>query len=314
MLAAMKRFVWAALFLASCARVGCPTSPTPAPVASPAVPVGTVTLDQKFEREPIVPNADRRKYMRCGEAIEAVDGCMVRVPGGRFFRGAQHVDPIAKNYDKDAADDEGPVREVTLTPFWIHKLEVSAGEFIECVTQGGCKAADVDRSGGLFTGAGQYDHPINGVTWQGAADYCRWIEGRLPTEAEYEFVARGTDGRRFPWGDEPPSCPKTIMNNGCGAGGTSLRDFTGGGAVLFGALALAGGVWEWTGDWYSADAYRTGGTTDPRGPSTGLQRVIRGGGWMSTDAVELRSAYRAQLAPDSRMPDVGFRCVRSEAN
>jgi Uncharacterized conserved protein len=145
---------------------------------------------------------------RCTEQV-GFHGCFKPVAGGTFLMGAQSEDPMAPGYDPAARPEEGPPHAVTVSPFWLQIGEVSAGEYRLCLHDGGCRSEAVLQEGGFATvGDDQrLELPAVGVTWQGAVDYCTWLGGRLPTEAEWELAARGTEGRRFPWGDEP-RCPQ----------------------------------------------------------------------------------------------------------
>jgi formylglycine-generating enzyme required for sulfatase activity len=173
-------------------------------------------------------------------------------------------------------------------------------------------------------------HPINCVDWQQAADHCRGRGARLPTEAEWEYAARGADGRRYPWGDSPPT-PERL--NGCGRrcreafravglGWTALYDGDDGwastatvgsfpqGASAFGLLDMAGNVWEWTADWLGPYARSADVVSAPTGPATGTERVNRGGGWDSGDPSWLRTAERNGFLPTYRGVSLGMRCAR----
>ena len=257
---------------------------------------------------------DFRTFHDCAKGW--VQGCMFRMPAGTFVMGAQSKDPSAPRYDPAAQDDEKP-HEVALPAFWVRDTEVEAQVYAACVDAGGCSASDVKGGGGFFNfrNEARWNHPINGVTWKGASDFCRWIGGRLPTEAEWEYVARGagTD-RRFPWGDDPPRCPFAVMTNGCGDGSTTAGE-TRKGTELYVIRNLAGNVWEWTADWYDPGYYASSPRENPRGPAAqlpGLGKVQRGGGWSNSDPDDLRSALRAQMEPDAQLSDVGFRCVRDD--
>lgn len=244
--------------------------------------------------------------------------CFNKIAGGSFLMGAQKADPAGPGYDAHAEPNEAPPHTVTVAPFWIQRHEVSAVLYRECVTSGWCKEADVLTDHALSTLKDPaLDHrPINGVTWDGAQRLCSWLGGRLPTEAEWEFAARGTEGRTFPWGQDV----------GCGHAPQWTPDGVGGpppetceGAVMKNVddsamrtpevtIWLGGNVWEWVGDWY-AEPYAAGAATDPTGPTSGTHRVQRGGSFMSATPWELRSAARAAVPPDQKLPDVGFRCA-----
>lgn len=259
---------------------------------------------------------------KCGQQ-GASSSCFAYVPGGTFQMGAQAADPSGPNYDPAARPDEGPVHEVTVSPFWILKYEVQSDQVGLCLGKGWCHPEDYARGGYMNVGTDRRNQPANGVTWEGAQRACAWMGGRLPTEAEWEFAARGTEARRFPWGDLPrcgvakgdaeglgPAFrgKDDVPETECAQDGTAatgqLR-----GASPFGVYGLAGNVWEWVSDWYAPDAYSAGGA-DPKGPASGEARAQRGGGWTSADPLELRSAARGSQRPDQKLPDVGFRCVR----
>jgi sulfatase modifying factor 1 len=240
-------------------------------------------------------------------------GCMVLVPGGRFLMGAQATDPAAPNYDPDAQPHEGPVHEVELPPLWMHQFEVAASDYRSCINKKACWPQDV-RTGVAFSfeDSGRYTWPLNGVKWRGAHDYCAFIGGRLPTEAEWEFVARAGASSRWITSDVRPRCPRAIVDGGCGTGHPTHASggYT---AEPFGIGNLAGNVWEWTADWYAPDYYARSPRFAPRGPDAGTARVQRGGGWSTTEDDEMRSAHRAALEPELQLDDVGFRCAADVA-
>ena len=264
-------------------------------------------------------------------------GCMVPVPGPKlvraltlgptesvprdvhaFLMGAQSTDPAAPGYDTEASDDEAPPHRVTLSPFWIHMYEVTVDQYRWCTRIGPCSEDDVG-TGGYFNYERPHagEHPVNGVNWHGAEAYCGWIGGRLPTEAEWEFTARaGGLQRRYPWtGESELTCGHLIFGGGaesrCGIDATEAAGYhppLGEDRTLW-TLHMAGNVWEWTADWYDADYYARSPQKDPQGPHTGTGRVQRGGGWSDADPAVFRGAFRAQMDPTMKMPDVGFRCV-----
>ncbi|MEZ4267684.1 MAG: formylglycine-generating enzyme family protein [Myxococcota bacterium] len=249
----------------------------------------------------------------CGP--QAYRDCMVLVVGAEFLMGAQSSDPSAPAYDPDAEPDESPPHIVELSSYYLDLTQVTAQAFGDCVRAGGCRVEDVHPGGGYFNFdvPDRQAHPINGVTWRGARDFCAWAGARLPTEAEWEFAARGPQGTRFSWGDEVPACGdpnRAVLHEGCPSDGTRITGAT----RFFGAAGVAelsGGVWEWVADWYAEDWYARSGRLDPVGPPEGTRRVQRGGSWQSEGYQELRGAYRASLEPDSAFADVGFRCART---
>jgi len=157
-----------------------------------------------------------------------------------------------------------------------------------------------------------HNHPVNGISWFGARDYCAWVNARLPTEAEWEFAARGEGSQRFPWGGQLPTKKLAIYGETRRESATTEAPQTPGSGP-YAHEHLAGNVWEWTADRYSATYYADAPSQDPKGPDAGVTRVIRGGGWADLEASDLRAAFRASMPPNMRSHDIGFRCVRSIA-
>ena len=191
-----------------------------------------------------------------------------------------------------AYNDEQPRRRVRISSFWMQQHEVTNAEFRRFEPKHGFPS-------------GHENVPVVTVTWHQATAYAGWLGGSLPTEAQWEFAARGTRGRKYPWGDQEPTCTRANFNN-CGWRPKAVRTHPQG-ATPQGVEDLAGNVLEWCLDWY-ADRYPQGDQTDPRGPISGTSRVLRGGSFVGGPGY-LRAAYRGYYFPDFAGHDIGFRVV-----
>jgi formylglycine-generating enzyme required for sulfatase activity len=164
--------------------------------------------------------------------------------------------------------------------------------------------AQIEIKDGIFqpeTGKG--DHPVVEISWYGASAYCHWVGGRLPTETEWEYAARGPQAYTYPWGDDPPSC-EFVQFGGCGDYSVPVGSLLDDGTSWVGAKDMAGNVWEWVADWYGE--YPSGPQTNPTGPESGENRVARGGSFMSSPDT-LHTAYR--FTQGGNQPALGFRCA-----
>jgi formylglycine-generating enzyme required for sulfatase activity len=225
------------------------------------------------------------------------------VPAGDFVMGSN------QNYDTQADRDEVHQHIVTLSAFWIDQTLVTNTMYASCVTAGGCSSPGSTSSATRlnYYGGSQYaNYPVINVNWSQAVAYCQWAGRRLPTEAEWEKAARGTDGRIYPWGKHAPDA--TLGNFNKSVGDTSQVGIYPAGASPYGALDMMGNVWEWVADWYSNTYYLSSPARNPTGPDSGTSHVMRGGSWFSgTDVV---SAFqRGGNIPSYRSNYVGFRCA-----
>lgn len=223
--------------------------------------------------------------------------------------------------------DELPAHNVNLDAFWIDQLEVTNAMYMLCVQDGAC-TPPVDWASNTrlsyFNNEEFKDYPVVHIIWLQADAYCKWAGRRLPTEAEWERAARGDDFRNYPWGDELPT--EVYANFNRLIKDTSRVGSYPAGASPFGALDMAGNVWEWVADLYEVGYYAVSPEYDPQGPdsnSTSL-RVIRGGSFQD-EWVDLRVSKRGEaLGPDlnarydvpkrlgEHSSKIGFRCVESE--
>ena len=219
----------------------------------------------------------------------------VPIPAGRFLMGSD-----------TGQDDERPVHEVSVEAFECAVYPVTQAEYARFL---GATGHDAPREWlGEITVT---DLPVTGVSWLDAQAYCRWRSNagepvRLPTEAEWEWAARGgLAGVQYPWGDEIPAW---VPNGGRGARGVPWP-VTRGEPNGFGLFGIGANIHEWCADWYGAEYYATSPTHDPRGPETGRRRVSRGGAWRHAITVS-RCAQRSRIDPSFRYTDYGFRVVR----
>jgi len=259
---------------------------------------------------------------------------MIRIPAGEFWMGSP---------EGEGDNDERPQHKVYLSDYYIDKHEVTneqferfvraAGHQTDAERLGSGRVYDkdsskwIDRKGVSWRTYYSYatrNHPVILVSWNDAKAYCDWAGKRLPTEAEWEKAARGTDARQCPWGNSAPGSSR----NGNFADEAAKREFPNwmivsgyddgyvrtapvgtypAGASPYGCLDMAGNVWEWCSDWYGETYYGTSPSNNPQGPSSGSSRVLRGGSWYNCAGL-LRCAYRCGVGASSRDDGDGFRC------
>ncbi|HMJ11558.1 MAG TPA: SUMF1/EgtB/PvdO family nonheme iron enzyme [Polyangiaceae bacterium] len=222
-------------------------------------------------------------------------GEMVSVPAGEFLMGCNSA------VDNQCEPREQPGRQVTLNAFQIDKTEVTQDQYTACVDAGACAEPACEWN------CEQMDLPATCILWADAKKYCEWAGKRLPSEAEWEKAARGTDGRKFPWGNEAPSCE--LLNMVDCVDGASPAGAYPDGASPYGALDMAGNMVEMVADWYDERYYQSAPSTNPKGPGTGTTFSGRGGGWLSA-AVWHRTSQRDWYGQDKQGKSLGFRCAQ----
>ncbi|WP_447970906.1 formylglycine-generating enzyme family protein [Nitrospira sp. M1] len=227
---------------------------------------------------------------------------MVTIPAGPFIHGST---------DSEGRPDERPRRKIFLHAYTLDKYEVTNRQYQKFIEETLHKPPlNVYNDEKDFDISGVEELPVVQVTWHDAVDYCFWAGKRLPTEAEWEKAARGTDGRIYPWGDSThDTVPanfdgewrgvETLMN------ATSLPE----GASPYGIHHMAGNVREWVEDWYTPDYYKNSPERNPRGPDSGILKVIRGGSWRSF-LPDLRVMSRGKGGFALKTHGIGFRCAR----
>jgi formylglycine-generating enzyme required for sulfatase activity len=218
-------------------------------------------------------------------------GLLIAVPGGPFTMGGSGQD--------------NPTRTVTVDEFWIDQTEVTNRMYALCVEQELCTPPD-PKDNPIFPDVREGNKPVVGVTWEQAEDYCSFVHGRLPTEAEWEKTARGPDGNTYPWGEDPPACD--LLNfDGCVRRSAFVGQYPDG-ESYYKALDMSGNTFEWVADWYLDSYYGAAPTENPPGPEAGTRRSVRSTAFNS-DGFLTEAARRFSEKPDVHRPDLGFRCV-----
>jgi formylglycine-generating enzyme required for sulfatase activity len=221
---------------------------------------------------------------------------LLYVPAGEFLMGSTNATTLAQNWEK-------PQHPVMLDAYWIDQTDVTNAMYAKCVSAGKCSPpSDTSHYGN----SNYANHPVVYVSWNDALAYCLWAERRLPTEAEWEKAAGSTDGRIYPWGNDAPNNHLLNFNNSVGDT-TEVGKYPAGKSI-YGAYDMAGNVYQWVNDWFSDTYYQNSPSSNPLGPDTGKERVLRGGSW-SSNGTE-RSADRGRFYPTSAGPSMGFRCAR----
>lgn len=261
------------------------------------LPLLTLELSQEHKSSSLQHST---KQNATNTKVSQSDPNVIEIPEGAFFMGSR-ASMGKKN--------EHPYHEVWLSRYWIDKFEVTVGSFRQY-----CTATKYKYQWELMEPYWRYhdDYPMVRVTWKEAQDYCKWVGGDLPTEAEWEKAARGTDGRTYLWNTDwdTSKCINFESSQGHPSkGGTCATDKS-----PYGVMDMAGNVTEWCRDWYDKDYYASSPKKEPSGPSEGKYRVIRGGNWGDLLGIpdSFRCAYRDRIGPKAAVFYIGFRCVYHE--
>jgi len=268
---------------------------------------------------------DERSDLYALAGSETVKDGMVQVyvPAGEFEMGSA-------DDDADAYDDEKPRHTVYLDAFFLDQTEVTNAMFARFVEETGHQT-DAEKEGSARVWDGSKwndvngadwqhpqgpesdldafdDYPVIQVSWNDATAYCEWTGRRLPTEAEWEKAAGGTDGRKWAWGNDAPNDTLTNFNRNIGR--TSPVGNYSASASSYGAWDMAGNVWEWVSDEYDSNYYASSPRENPVGPLSYGAKVVRGGSWLNT-VRNIRVRNRNRIDANNRSESLGFRCARS---
>ncbi|MGO8672100.1 MAG: SUMF1/EgtB/PvdO family nonheme iron enzyme [Capsulimonadaceae bacterium] len=261
--------------------------------------VAQVTLDRGVESDlPISLIPLPSPPTPASDKVNPTDGAdMVYIPAGEFTMGSD---------DDHSNDCEKPAHKVYLDGYYIYKNLVTVAQYKKF-----CAATSRAMPTEPSWGWDKDDYPMVNVTWDGATAYAQWAGTSLPTEAQWEKAARGTDGRAYPWGNDwdAARCANSVGSSLSSP--TSVGSFSIG-ASPYGVLDMAGNVWEWCSDWFGVDYYSSSPDKNPTGPSSGTWRVLRGGSWCGNDPVGFRASYRDRILPTCTSGLNGFRCASSE--
>jgi formylglycine-generating enzyme required for sulfatase activity len=305
-------------------------TPMPAHTSTAVLPTATRTHAPATSTPTVIPTMlPVEVVMR----TRSKDGrAMVYVPAGEFPMGSTGAANL----------NEKPQHTVYLDAFWIDRTEVTMAQY-RLFTKASGYQTRAEEKGWAYAwvesakewqkvnGADwqhpfgpessvEQDHPVVQVTWADAAAYCTWAGGSLPTEAQWEKAARGTDGRKYPWGNTFDGTWLNYCDSTCEGGDSAFDDgyrFTApvgsypSGVSPYGALDMAGNVWEWTADWYDDSYYAISPAQNPTGPESGQYRVLRGGSW-NHDQSGMRTTFRLDSSSDESVDNFGFRCAWQE--
>ncbi len=248
----------------------------------------------------------------------------VEVPAGEFIMGSSDVEIDAllaecESCERDKYADEQPQHRVALDAYRIGKYEVTNAQYKQCVKAQACEKPENPT---YYDNPDYADHPVVYVSWYDAEAFCEWVGSRLPTEAEWEYAARGSEGLIYPWGnefdcvkgnfDDETEMNKRVLpdNEGCdGFTRTAPVSSFESSASWCGVEDMSGNVWEWINDWYDDDYYSVSSNKNPYGPKSGIKKVVRGGSFDVSNKFAVRAVHREPDSPVNKYGSVGFRCA-----
>lgn len=269
-------------------------------------PVPTESLQPSPPSTPV----EAPKSINLSTTITGKDGAeMVLIPAGEFIMGSnvEEVERILRTVQgmrREWMIDEIPAHRVYLDAFYIDKYEVSNALYEQFMQATGRKQPEY----WTYVQFNKKDQPVVGVTWYDAKAYCEWAGKRLPTEAEWEKAARGTDRRMYPWGNTWEGNRANTLHSG--PGHPAPVNAYEAGQSPYGVYNLSGNVWEWVADWFEENYYQNSPARNPRGPGDSIKKVIRGGSWFTIFPVNTRTANRGSFSPEFWRGSVGFRCAQ----
>ncbi len=262
-------------------------------------------FESKAEMVARVTEESRKAELEVRQArIDGEFDEMILIPAGEFIMGSER-----------GPDDQQPIRKIYLDAFYIDKYEVTFAQYYAFVTLTGQPKPRLAGylSSGVTENLPLFIRPLNpvvGVKWYQAVDYCRWKGKRLPTEAEWEKAARGTEPRIWPWGNDETPENANLVGMEDGFPFTAEVDQFAKDVSPYGIRGMAGNVMEWVSDWFDQDSYRLLPVHNPLGAQHGQQRVIRGASW--NDSIKRAEvSVRFKMYPEYRDVTIGFRCAQS---
>ncbi len=332
----------------SAAGAGAAAQSTPTPAATSelvSVPVQATPIPTDAPTD--IPPPTQAPTSEIPELLKVVRSLTVTIPGGAFVMGTtpgEVTEAVRQCITRDAgvceasyAQDSFPAHQVAVDAFLMETTEVTFEQYVAflnirgpdahvnrcagfpCIqTQNESRDAPIVFDGAAYTiGAGLSQHPVYGVTWYGAREYCEAVGRRLPSEAEWERAARADDGRIYPWGNTwDNALAKTRLPRDAPPGSLQVGSLPLG-ASIYGVYDMAGNVAEWVSDYYSERHYeeqaRRGSAVNPTGPIIGQQKVLRGGSWDGLPFFS-RTVHRQSARPDEFLRWIGFRCVEDPPN